>query len=356
MRRALLIGIDDYVDSPLEGCVFDAKKLGNALLFHLDEGRQKRNFDCRILVGPTSEKPKEIYQDEIKEHYILDTNLIKDRISELFSIESDIALLYFSGHGRKNEYGTYLATMDGSEKQPGVSMEEILRYATRALENDHPVRIREIIIILDCCYSGNFALEGNLKEGITILTATRPNKKAKSTPEGSIFTSLLCNALNGGCSDPLGLITIGSIYDYVEKGNSEWKDERMMIKMHLSKLSEIRRCPPDLNFSIGRKITELFKLDGKEDKYKFKDRGGYIINLSKELVFENEYGTEEPIKDLIDLLKLLRFRMIEIVDPIGCVNLVNAAEREGAVQLTSYGIHEANNYLIKKKNEGSSNY
>lgn len=82
MKRALLIGIDEYPDSPLSGCVNDAKKIGEVLSRNEDGSP---NFDCRYLLS--SEE---------------DTGLtsITQAVERLFSTEADVAVLYYSGHGQ----------------------------------------------------------------------------------------------------------------------------------------------------------------------------------------------------------------------------------------------------------------
>jgi hypothetical protein len=47
MKRALLVGIDDYPGSPLAGCVIDARAMRDMLCRNADGST---NFDCRLLI------------------------------------------------------------------------------------------------------------------------------------------------------------------------------------------------------------------------------------------------------------------------------------------------------------------
>ena len=71
MRRALLIGINDYPSSPLEGCIDDVNMLQKALIRNGDD---TSIFAVKTLINPTS-------IDEIREP-----------LSLLFRDDSDMAL------------------------------------------------------------------------------------------------------------------------------------------------------------------------------------------------------------------------------------------------------------------------
>lgn len=61
MKRALIVGIDDYSFSPLMGCVNDAKKMGEILSDNQDGSP---NFDCKLLTAPNDE----ITRAELRKH------------------------------------------------------------------------------------------------------------------------------------------------------------------------------------------------------------------------------------------------------------------------------------------------
>ena len=130
MRRALLIGINNYPTAPLAGCVRDATELSSVLERN---GDGSPNFSCKLLTDPPVSLTK---------------GFLKSQIKELFEGEVDVALLYFSGHGYINSIGGYIVTPDHSEYDEGVSMDEVLILANKSKAKDK-------IIILDCCHSGH---------------------------------------------------------------------------------------------------------------------------------------------------------------------------------------------------------
>jgi len=81
MRRALLVGIDDYPRFPLQGCVNDAKRLANVLERHHDG---KLNFQCEIVTAP----PQSITRASLRK-----------KINDLLGQPADVAFFHFSGHG-----------------------------------------------------------------------------------------------------------------------------------------------------------------------------------------------------------------------------------------------------------------
>lgn len=123
---------------------------------------------------------------------------------------------------------------------------------------------QEKVIILDCCYSGEM---GNnpffdsdtalMRKGVSILVATLSNKKTYTTSSGSIFTSLLIDALQGGAADIFGKVSIPSIYAYVEQALGFFQ-ERPMLKAHVSKLVSIRDCLPAVELEILHKLPVYF--------------------------------------------------------------------------------------------------
>jgi hypothetical protein len=73
---------------------------------------------------------------------------LREAIDDLFATECDIALLYFSGHGLVRNADVYIVASDAKKYDEGISMTEIL-----AMANASPVKNK--VILLDCCSSGN---------------------------------------------------------------------------------------------------------------------------------------------------------------------------------------------------------
>ena len=179
MRRALIVGIDNYPETPLGGCVNDAKDIETVLATH---GDGSPNFQALLMTAPSEEvtKPK-----------------LREVIEKLFATDCETALFYFSGHGFVRSADGYIVTMDSESYDEGISMTEILRQA-----NNSPVKNK--VIILDCCYSGNMGTPNieesslaQLSEGLTVLTASRGSEVAMEQGGGGVFTQLVVDALQG---------------------------------------------------------------------------------------------------------------------------------------------------------------
>ncbi len=238
IKKALIIGINDYPFFPLTCCVNDADKMYDILAKNEDGSP---NFDCKKLVGPGK----------------ITRSLLRSQLDELFLDEVNVALFYFSGHGFINDTNGILVTQDAVENDEGVSMQELLTKAKKS-------RAHEVIIILDCCYSGACGMApivdsdaAILREGISILTASRSYQIASESVNNSVFTSLLYDALKGGAADVIGNVTIPSIYAYIDQTLGSW-DQRPMFKSHVSRLTPLRKCDPGVQLSVLRLLPNYF--------------------------------------------------------------------------------------------------
>ena len=144
MRRALIVGINDYPEVPLYSCVNDAKKMCD-ILSRNEDGSP--NFECRTLLAPSGEVTRHVLRENIK---------------ELFYHEAEVSLFYFSGHGAVDGYGNgYIMPVDMIYKHPfacGINMKELQEVICKFHKREKPVEM-----ILDCCYSG-IATKGGKEE------------------------------------------------------------------------------------------------------------------------------------------------------------------------------------------------
>ena len=239
MKRALVVGIDHYPTANLKGCIKDAQKIVSLIKSH-ENGTP--NFDCKVS---TSDKDK------------ITRSSLKSNIQALFKDPADMAFFYFSGHGTSNNLGGYIVTQDAKQYDEGVPMADVLKLA-----NDS--KIKECILMLDCCFSGQLGslppISNNsalLREGVTILTASRPEQVALEGHEGGLFTSLVCDALKGSAADLLGVVTTASIYAHVEPIFGAW-EQRPLFKTHISRPTPIRFCKTLIEPKRLRELTKLF--------------------------------------------------------------------------------------------------
>jgi hypothetical protein len=241
MRRALLVGIDDYPSAPLAGCVNDAEAMERLLSRH-DHGGV--NFDTQLLTSD---------QESVTRARL------REAIDELFADPAEVALLYFSGHGTENDLGGYLVTSDADLYDEGVSLTDVLALANRA------THITEVAIIVDSCHSGWLGTvpaidnaHASLREGLSILSASRSSQASLEQGDHGVFTELVCSALDGGAADILGNVSVASIYAYVDQAFGAW-DQRPLFKSHVSRMLSLRTAKPAIDIGVLRRLPEWFE-------------------------------------------------------------------------------------------------
>jgi len=307
MRRALCVGIDAYPFGSLRGCVSDAERMAGLLARHEDGSP---NFDCRTIVAPGGAG-----------YDVVTRAKLKQAVSQLFRDKADVALLYFAGHGTENNLGGYLVTQDAKTYDEGMAMHEIL-----ALANDS--KADEAVIILDCCHAGNIGnvpavdnMKAVLREGISILAASRSGQESVETNGGGVFTSLVAGALEGGAADILGEVTAPAIYSLVEGALGAW-DQRPLFKSHVSKVVPLRECAPAVPTAILRELPSLFPVPAED------------------LPLDPSYEKSSPSPDAINVEKFEKLQALNrayLVIPCGAAHMYNAAVNSQACRLTASG-------------------
>lgn len=213
-RVALLVATYRYQDTGLRQLVapdHDAEALAEVL-----RDPEIANFDVTILIN----EPHHVVGNAIGKFY---RNRRRD----------DLTLLYFTGHGLKDDQGNlYLAMAD-------TSRDDLLFTALSAQQVDSAMgscASRQKVLILDCCYSGAFpaghvskaggqvhTLEKFQGKGRVVLTASDATQYSFEgndiVGEGtrSVFTRVLVEGLNSGDADldDDGDISIDELYTYV---------------------------------------------------------------------------------------------------------------------------------------------
>ncbi len=308
MRRALVVGIDDYPFGPLDGCVADADAVAGLLERHDD---RSKNFDVRKLTCP----PAAITRASLRE-----------ALMALFGQPAEVALFYFSGHGTENDLGGFLVTPDAGAYDEGVPMGDVITLANKSV-------VSESIIIVDCCHSGHLGNDpvgprdanarAEIAEGLSVLTASRSTEPAIEAGGRGVFTSLFCSALDGGAADVLGEAKIAGVYSYIDESLGPWQ-QRPLFKAHVSSLLSLRRCHPPLSLDKLRRIVEFFP---QQDS-------GFQLDPSFE---RTDPAADAANVELFDLLVALRnARLVEVATH---EHLYFAAIHSGAVRLTPLGVH-----------------
>lgn len=313
MRKALIIGIDYYEDiSPLHGCVSDAHRV-KAVLERNADGTV--NFGDKLLTG-TGPKDQ-VTRPELRES-----------IKELFKGDSDIALLYFAGHGYIESTGGYLITSDCKSGDDGVPLSDVLTFA-----NDSTAKNK--VIILDSCHSGiagnrQVAAMAELKEGTTILTASTAEQYATEENGAGVFTSLLVDALSGAACNLVGDVSPGGIYAHIDQSLGPW-DQRPVFKTNVKNFVSLRKAIPPIALADLQRISEFFPTAGAE--------------FQLDPTFEPERQGVDPTVPPPNPNNTAKFRILQsfnrvnLVVPVGAPHMWHAAMESKTCKLTVLGEH-----------------
>lgn len=312
MRKALCVGIDSYQSaSDLHGCVNDANSVKAALERN---GDGTLNFNVKVMCATSDTS------------YIT-RNQLKDAVEELFKSETEVSVLYYSGHGSFDTSGGYLCTSEIKRADEGLSLNDVMGIVSRS-------KAQNKIIILDSCFSGavanptempNYSL---LKDGTTILAACGENEYATEKNGHGVFTSLLVEALYGGAMNLLGDVSPGSIYSYIDQSLGAW-EQRPVFKANIKSFVSLRKNTPPIQIDELRRIVDIFespydeyKLDPtyEPDKHEADDK---TVNVEHERIFKT----------------LQRYVKLNLVVPISEEHMYYAAINRKSCRLTSQGQH-----------------
>lgn len=329
MKRALIIGIDDYAGSPLGGCVNDAVSLANTLERN---GDGSPNFGVKILTSNSG---------------TIDTSVMYDAIVELFKADADIALLFFAGHGIINTETNsgYLVSQDGKKPSWGVSLSDVLDLANKA----YP-RIKSTVIVLDSCQSGfagelqglsgaQAALIGN---GVTILTACHRDGTAGESNGHGLFTGLLLDGLSGSAADVCGRITPAGLYSLIDQTLGEW-EQRPVYKANVQTFVVLRNVTPKIPLEVLRRLPDYFP----DPAYEFSLDPSY--EPDRKSLSEDQQARFPENEDNQRMFKELQAcNRHGLVVPVGAEHMFFAALEEKGCRLTALGAHYRNLAILKR--------
>lgn len=324
MKKALLIGINDYpAGNELTGCIEDINNVKAVIERH---GDGTPNFGVRMM--PNVRTSGEVMM----------------AIDQLFAGDGETALLYFSGHGYMNSTGAEIVMPQDIETPgqyyTGIQMSTIMNIVNKS-------KIRNKIVILDCCHSGNmgkYQLEDAgsvLNTGVSILTACREDEVAMEAGGHGLFTELLCTALNGGASDYCGNITIGGVYAYIDRSFGPW-DQRPVFKTNVTEFAPLRKVNPHVPVHVIRELTTLF--DGQN----------CILPLDPSFEDTNDPSIKHNyVVPYANANNVKRFKSLQKLQSIGFVEPVNEEYMYfAAMHSTGCKLTELGKYYWRLVNEG----
>src|SRR4051812_30001083 len=213
-RRALVVATYEYADGGLRRLAapqHDAESFAEVLKDEAIAG-----FDVTMLVN--------------QPHYV-----VGEAIADFYGEagREDLTLLYFTGHGVKDDEGRLYLAMSNTRREALMFTAISGAQLNEAMDAS---RSRRKVLILDCCYSGAFpagrtaksdegvqTLERFQGKGRAVLTASDATQYAFEgddlTGEGtsSVFTRYLVDAISSGAADldEDGDIALDELYSYV---------------------------------------------------------------------------------------------------------------------------------------------
>lgn len=315
MKKALLIGINNYPSgNELYGCLEDINCVEDVIARN---GDGTPNFSVRKLED------------------VQNSHEAKEAIKQLFHGDGECALLYFSGHGYLNELGGEIVFPDDISNRScytGIKMNDILQLASDS-------KIRNKVIILDCCHSGctgKYNINNDschIGSGVSILTACREDESAMECGGHGLFTEQLCNALRGGAADFCGNITIGGIYAYIDRTFGPWQ-QRPTFKTNVTEFSPIKKVIPKVPLDIIRQLINLFPMMTSVHPLDPSYECTNTPVVDHKVV--EPYATAENVKTFKMLQKL---QSIGFVEPIATDHMYFAAMESLGCRLTNLGQH-----------------
>jgi uncharacterized caspase-like protein len=263
----------------------------------------------------------------------VDRDELRQAIGNLFSGDGEVSLFYFAGHGHIESTGGYLCTSDVKTGNDGVPLADIMIMANSS-------RIQNRVIVLDSCYSGvagGSALQqtvAELKDGVTILTASTSEQYATEQDGSGVFTSLLVDALRGAAANLVGDVTPGGVYAHVDQSLGSWA-QRPVFKTNVNRFISLRKVQPLLEAAELRRISEFFPATGSQ----------YQLDPSYEPERHESWATSlqgipAPNPDHNALFKILqKYNRVGLVVPEGAPHMWHAAMESKTVRLTALGEH-----------------
>jgi hypothetical protein len=212
-KYALIIGNTEYTDPGLATLTAPGKDAAEFARILRDPDICAFD-DVRILLNQLSSSAIEVMDEFFDERK-----------------PDDLLVLYFSGHGVRDEFGSLYLAFSNTIRSRLLSTAIKAEYIREAMDHS---RSRRQVIVLDCCNSGAFpqgtkaelggsmglmnALQGYGRYVLTASDATQfawEGDKLIGGTQNSLFTHFIVKGLEGEAdTDSDGKITIDNLYDY----------------------------------------------------------------------------------------------------------------------------------------------
>ena len=260
-KVALLIGVSqyDFEFEPLPATRKDVEAM-QRILQHPDIG----GFDqVTTLIDPTSAE-------------------MQEKIDALFQKcdRDDLVLLYFSGHGIKDDAGTLYFTTRQTRRSPTGNVSEWTAVSAPFVQSKmNTCKSQRKILIIDSCFSGAFLtgtknkkgeeslnLSQLMGEGRVILTSSSLMEMSQGTSDSglSLYTHHLVNGIESGEADydRDGKIKAENLYEYVRhqlKHATPQMTPRILSEQEGGKIVVAHAPARDPESVYSRQVTRLMQ-------------------------------------------------------------------------------------------------
>ena len=261
-KIALLIGVSEYEPglTPLPAATKDVEAMQQVL-----ENPDIGGFDeVKVLVNP----PRQEMEEAIE-------MLFDDRQKD------DLLLLFFSGHGIKDEEGNLYFATHNTRKNLLQSTTVSAKVVHQVMKNS---RSKREVVILDCCFSGAFGKELSAKgdgfvdiknqlggEGRAVLTSSSSTQYSFELQgaDTSTYTRYIVEGLKTGAADrdEDGSISVDELHEYakskVQEATPGMKPEIYAVKEGYK--IQLAKAPIDDPKLKYRREVEYWVRDGEID-------------------------------------------------------------------------------------------
>lgn len=226
-RWALIIGIDQYVDSqisPLKGAANDARSLADSLVRHA-------GFPADQVIVLASDQPTERQPTRV--------NILR-RLSNIASAvpKDGLLLVSFAGHGMERGGRAYLLPSDAQISDEITFLEDTAVSVERMKERIKATGVKQVLVLLDACRNDpggradapnnltpayvnalNFDIRNQEVEAFAILYATAVGQRAYEYSEKrqGYFTWAVVDGLKGAAANERGEVTLSQLLKYVQE-------------------------------------------------------------------------------------------------------------------------------------------
>ena len=264
-KLALLIGVSEYEPglNLLPAATKDVEAMQRVL-----QNPEIGGFDeVKVLVNPLRQEMEEAIE-------ILFDNRQKN----------DLLLLFFSGHGIKDEEGRLYFAARNTRKNDNRVFKATTVPATSVHEVMRNSRSKHEVVILDCCFSGAFGKDLSAKgdgfidiknqlggEGRAVLTSSTSTQYSleRRGADTSIYTGYIVEGLKTGAADrdEDGSISIDELHEYakskVQEATPGMKPEIYAVKEGYK--IQLAKAPIDDPKLKYRREVEYWVRDGEID-------------------------------------------------------------------------------------------